>query len=314
VVWISLSGAIIQTYFLGNAFGSDEFQWRFTTFSGAQSFAPFLLSLLVLMLFQKSVSFFTFLTGFGAIAGILMTGSRSVFLGLLWVLIMYGIYSAVRSAKSVRIGMILGRMLVIGATMAVIVLAVVNLLPENRLNEMVAAVIEKNATVEDVGTFGWRFNLYQKTLDELVHRRIALLLVGSGTSSAASLVLNEGIFHEDNIDPNRAIHDEFLRATYEWGFLGLAAFVFFFARLLRLDLRLVAKNASPQAWAFLAIFVPLLISLTVENVLADSGSPGGVGYNLVLTSLMAIVVSNSDEASNQTEPDISEQSSQNQFA
>jgi O-antigen ligase len=301
VVWISLSGAIIQTYLLGNSFGSDEFQWRFTTFSGAQSFAPFLLSLIVLILFQKRVSFFDILTALGAATGLLMTGSRSIFLGLLWVLSIYAIYSAVRSAKRVRIGMILGRMVLTGSIMLGVVVAVAIFLPENRLNEMVGAAIEKNATIEDVGTFGWRFTLYQKTLDELIHRGIPSLLVGSGTSSAARLVLDEGIFQEDNVDPNRAIHDEFLRATYEWGLLGLAAFVLFLAVIIKLDLQLVAENASPQAWGFLAIVVPLLISLTVENILADSGSPGGVGYNLVLSSFMAIVLSTSEVVKKQAE-------------
>jgi hypothetical protein len=168
------------------------------------------------------------------------------------------------------------------------------------LNEMMAAAVQKNATIEDVGTFGWRFSLYQKTVDELVRRGLPRLLVGSGTSSGANLVLNEGIFQEDNVDPNRAIHDEFLRAIYEWGFLGLTAFLIFWVRILKLDFRLVSENASPQAWAFLAISVPLLISLTVENVLAESGSSEGVGYNLVLTSMMALIVSHSEEEESQS--------------
>jgi O-antigen ligase len=295
VVWVTLAAGIIQTYFLGNAFGSDEFQSRFTTFTGAQSLAPFLLCMMVLLLFRERASFFTFLTATGAAIGVLLTGSRSVFLGMVWVLLIYGIYSAVRSAKTVRIGMILGRMMILGAAMAVIILVVVEWLPNNRLNEMLTAAVEKNATVDDVGTFGWRFSLYQRTLDELIHRSLPRLLVGSGTSSGADLVLDGGFFNEDNVDPNRAIHDEFLRTTYEWGLLGLAPFVLFLVRILKLDLRQVSKNASPQAWAFLAIVVPFFISLSVENFLADSGSPGGVGYNLVLTSMMALVVSRSEE-------------------
>jgi hypothetical protein len=295
VVWVTLAAGVIQTYFLGNDFGSDEFQSRFTTFTGAQSLAPFLLCLMVLLLFPERPSIFTYLTAIGSAIGVLLTGSRSVFLGMVWVFLIYGIFSAVRSAKNVRIGMILGRMLIIGAAMAVIIAVVVEWLPNNRLNEMLTAAVEKNATVEDVGTFGWRFSLYQKTIDELIHRSLPSLVVGSGTSSGASLVLAEGFFNEENIDPNRAIHDEFLRSIYEWGLLGIAPFVLFLVRILKLDLRLVSKNASPQAWAFLAISVPFFISLAVENFLADSGSPGGVGYNLVLTSMMAHIVSCSEE-------------------
>jgi len=304
VVWISLAGGVIQSYFLGNAFGSDEFEWRFTTFSGAQSFAPYLLALMVLLLFRGKPSFFTFITAAGAAIGILLTGSRSGFLGLAWALLIYGIFTAMRTAKTVRIGMILRKILLIGAAIAVLLFVVVEWLPDNRLNEMLTAAVEKNATVDDVGTFGWRFNLYQKTLDELVHRGFPQLLFGSGTSSGAGLALEGGFFDENNIDPNRAIHDEFLRSTYEWGLLGLALFALFLYKLVSLDLRLVAANSSPQAWAFLAILGPLLISLTVENFLADSGSPGGVGYNLVLTSLMAIVVSNPGQLQNVPAPDV----------
>ncbi len=286
-VWCSLIGATIQTYFLGNAFGGDEFQFRFTSFSGAQSFAPFLLSILVLLLFREKASFSIFATALAASLGLLLTGSRSAFLGLIWVLLFYGVFSANRSAGKIRLGMILKRALLMGASIAIILTTIVTFLPDNRLNEMMEAAVEKNATIDDVGTFGWRLSLYQRTLDELVHRSPAKLLVGSGTSSGADLVLEGGFFQESNLDANRAIHDEFLRATYEWGILGLFTLVFFLVSALKLSIRMVADNASPAAWAFLAIFVPFLISLTVENFLADSGSPGGVGYSLVLTSMVA---------------------------
>ena len=287
VVWVSLAGAIVQSYLLGNAFGSDDFQWRFTTFAGAQSFAPFLMSLSVLLLFRERLSISVFLTVLGASLGLLLTGSRSAFLGFLWVLLVYGIFSTVRAAKKVRLGTILKRMLLTAAVVAAIFAVVVHLMPEDRLNEMVSAAVEKNSTVEDVGTFGWRLSLYLKTLDELSNRDVGQLLVGSGTSSGASLVLDQGIFLEEGVDPNRALHDEFLRAVYEWGILGLFALLFFLAAILRLGIKIVVQEGSPDAWAFMAIFAPMLLSLAVENFLADSGSPGGVGYTLVLTCMLA---------------------------
>jgi O-antigen ligase len=280
--------------------------WRFTTFSGAQSFAPFLLCIVVLLLFCEKLSVFTFVTSVAASAAILETGSRSTFLGLLWVLLVYGIFSATRSAQRIRLGMIFKRALWFAAAVAVILTVVVQLLPENRLNEMVTAAVEKNATVDDVGTFGWRFSLYQRTLDEVTHRSPVRMLLGSGTSSGADLVLDEGFFQEANVDPNRAIHDEFLRAAYEWGLIGLCAFLLFFGSILKFAFATLRDHRSPQAWAFLAISVPLLISLSVENFLADSGSPGGVGYNLILTSLVAaygLIPESSEQSESQTIPE-----------
>lgn len=288
VVWISLLGGVVQTYLLGNAYGSDAFdEWRFTTFAGAQSFAPFLLCLVVLLIFRERLSLPIAVTVLAASLGVLMTGSRSVFLGFFWVLMVYGIFSVVRSSNKVRFGMVFKRMFLIAGAVAAIFAVVIHYLPDNRLNEMVEAAVAKNSSVEDVGTFGWRLSLYLKTFDELTQRSPAKLLVGSGTSSGAGLVLDAGIFQEENVDANRALHDEFLRTLYEWGFVGLFAFLFFLAKILKISVAMVANNSSREAWAFLAIFVPFLISLTVENVLADSGSPGGVGYNLVLTSMMA---------------------------
>lgn len=286
VVWCSLAGAAIQSYVLGNAFGSDPFQWRFTTFSGAQSFAPFLLSLSVLLLFQRRLSFTVFMTVSGAILGLLLTGSRSAFLGLLCALLIYGLFSLNRQGKKIHIGAIVKRAVLLAAVAAGVLIVVVHFLPDNRLNEMFSAAVERNATVEDVGTFGWRLSLYLKVLDELSHRGLAQLSVGSGTSSGAGLVLDEGIFREEDVDPNRAIHDEFLRALYEWGLPGLFGLLFLLVGTLWLSLTLV-REGSRYGWAFLAIFGALTLSLAFENFLADSGSPGGVGYLLVLTSMMA---------------------------
>jgi hypothetical protein len=52
-------------------------------------------------------------------------------------------------------------------------------------------------------------------------------------------------------------------------------------------LRMIKQHDSIDAWAFLAVAVPMLISLAVENFLADAASPGGVGYNLALTAMLA---------------------------
>ena len=66
-----------------------------------------------------------------------------------------------------------------------ILAVVVTQLPDNRLNEMLLAMVSKNSTIDDVGTFGWRFSLYQTTVEELAGRNAWQLLVGSGTSNGA---------------------------------------------------------------------------------------------------------------------------------
>lgn len=294
VLWLSLLFAFVQTYGLGNEYGSVgnfygsiDYEFRFTSFTGAQSFAAFLLSLFVLLVFCEEWNFAIFAAAAGATTGLILTGSRSIFLGFCWILLLAGVIFAKRKGKKLSLGAVAKRMTVGAVVLLVVGTVVLSALPENRLNQMLSASVSSDQTLEDVGTFVWRFSLYQKTLEELAHRRAATLLTGSGTSSAAALVLDSGFFQQFNVDPNRAMHDEFLRSLYEWGVPGLLLLLLFLGEGVRICVRLIRETDSKEAWAFLAILAPLLISLTVENFLAESASPGGVGYALVLTSMLA---------------------------
>jgi O-Antigen ligase len=294
VLWLSLLFAFVQTYALGNEYGSVgdfygsiDFDFRFTSFTGAQTFAAFLLSIFVLLVFCEEWNFATLAAAAGATTGLILTGSRSIFLGFGWILLLAGVIFAKRKGKKLSLGAVAKRM-TIGATALLCVGALVlSALPENRLNQMLSASVSSDQSLQDVGTFVWRFALYEKTIEELLHRRAITLLTGSGTSSAAALVLDSGFFQQFNVDPNRAVHDEFLRALYEWGAPGLLLLLLFLGQAVLICFRLIRENDAKEAWAFLAILVPLLISLTVENFLAESASPGGVGYTLVLTSMLA---------------------------
>jgi hypothetical protein len=287
VIWLSLIIASIQTYILSNEYGNPEFEFRFTTFVSPQSFAAFLLSLLVLLLFSEEWSPLVLFTTLGASIGLVLTGSRSIFLGFIWIVLVGGVVLTTRSGRKLNYRLIVKRCALSVAGILCVGALVLNFLPENRLNEMLAAAVSPDVALEDVGTFAWRFVLYQKTVDELANRKLLMLLTGSGTSSGANVILENGIFKEDIVDPNRSLHDEFLRSIYEWGLFGLLFFLLFLAELINVGVRMATQNRSREAWAFLAICVPLLISLTVENVLADSASPGGIGYSLVLTSMVA---------------------------
>jgi len=149
-------------------------------------------------------------------------------------------------------------------------------------------MVSHDTTFEDVGTFAWRYARYEMVLSDLTGHSFGRLMIGSGTSSAASLLIESDFYQEENVDPNRLVHDEFLRSFYEWGLPGLLLLILFLVEAIKTCLKMIAQDGPLEAWAFLAVFVPLLITLTVENILADSGSPGGVGYNLVLTAMVAV--------------------------
>lgn len=286
VIWFCLALAVIQTYMLGNEYGNPEYEFRFTTFTGAQSFAPFLLSLIVILWFSQRRTFWTIATIAAASVGLVLTGSRSIFLGFAWSIFVGAIYLGVQSGYKANLRLILKRTLQAGLAIVLIAILVFQYAPDNRVNQLLLGVFSHQNSLEDIGTFAWRFWVYQKALDELLGRSPARFALGSGTSSAATVMLDAGIETEDNVDPNRAINSDFLRTLYEWGVLGCVLLALLLGYLALICIRTLPTN-SPRAWAFLAIFVPLIISMIVENILPDAGSPGGVGYLMVTTALLA---------------------------
>jgi O-antigen ligase len=294
VMWCSLLFAVVQSYVLGNPYGvmgnyygAPDFEFRFTSFTGAQSFAAFLLSLFAILLFTQRWSAAVIVTALAAAAGILLTGSRSIFIGFLWIIVFLAVVYAKRKGRRFTLAQVAKRIALGMAVLLVAGIVVLKNLPENRLNQLFSAMVSPDSSMEDVGTFVWRFSLYQKTLEALSARSPQRLLVGSGTSSAAALVLDTGVFTLANVDANRAIHDEFLRALYEWGVPGVLLLIAFLVEASRICIRKIRECNADVGWLFIAILVPMLISLAVENFLAESASPGGVGYMLVLTAMLA---------------------------
>jgi O-antigen ligase len=283
-MWASLILATVQSYLLGNSYGDAYFDGRFTSFTGAQSFAVFLLSLAILLFFRESLTWWKVLTITAGIVGVVLTGSRSTFLGALYALFIGSVFFALRSGKALRLTLVAKRGMITLTVLLAVSAIVFIALPENRLNEMVTAVLTKGTTVEDVGTFGWRYSLYEKILEEFPDRGPARLMFGAGTSSGGSLVVNLGFYNDQSADPNRAIHNEFLRALYEWGLVGLGLLASFLCLAVRYAMQNSTSTGSRATWALLAISGPLLVGLTVENVLAEAAGPAGVGLALIFAS------------------------------
>jgi O-antigen ligase len=287
VICASLLLAVLQTYFLGNQYGNPDFENRFTSFSGAATFAPFLLSLLVLVTFLQKWNVGTLVSAGAALVGLVMTGGRTVFLGLAWVALV-GVVAHIKLTQRRLNWKTLVRRGIFGLTAIVTLLILVRSeVPDNRINELVQVMTVNSANLEDVGTFSWRLGVYEKAVEDLRSRSIPRLLLGSGTSSAGSLVLDAGIFGEDVLDPNRSMHDEFLRASYEWGLPGLILLVIVLGSAVRMAWGLAIRLNYREGWAFLAIAGAIFFSLLVENVLSEGSSPGGVGYNLVMAAMVA---------------------------
>ncbi len=287
VTSVALLFAVLQTYVLGNAYGDPEYDNRFTTFADPQSFAPFLICMIVLLILCNRRTIGATLASAAALIGLVLTGSRSNLIAFVWVALVIGVAFAKRSRRHISLSLLV-RNVAVGCLIVVLLgVFVLESLPTSRLTELLDVVTSYDKdSLESVGTFAWRLTVYAEAIKEISGRSWKELAVGSGSSSGANVGLQTGFFKEQTVDPNRVIHDEFLRSLYEWGALGLLAFLLFLGSVLRLCIKLIKLTSSPYAWACLAIFGPLLIGLLVENIFADGASPGGVGYCLIFASMI----------------------------
>jgi hypothetical protein len=289
IVIASLALGVIQTYFLGNLFGFGGTENRFTTFSDTETFAAFLIAILSLLLFSTETQgrFLRIASIVSLVLAIVLTGSRYVFIGLIVLFLAASIFYTLRAAREIRLGLLLRRVSMGLVPTVLLIGLIIQYFPQNRLNELTR--LSGSEGIEDIGTFGFRLAIYQLTLDQLSEHNLRQRVFGTGTSSGAEVALkyDPAVYTLDTVDGNRIIHDEFLRALYEWGWVGLALFVYFLMKTLKSCVDLLRRSRTREVMAFLAIFPTILIGLAVGNVLAEAGLPGGTGYVLVLACAAA---------------------------
>jgi hypothetical protein len=283
VAWSVIALGVLQTFVLGDEWGGLE--ERFTSFSAPQYFAAFLVAVLAILMFSGERGWFHYATCGALMVTIVFSGSRYVFVSMV-ALAVIGCFQLV----SGRHGTVKWRpnfrkmltTLVIAAAGTGILFSY---LPYNRIDELVGAVSEDDATVEDVGTFAWRLGIYEDILERLEKRTGPELFFGSGTSSGAALMLNHDPDHYDRegIDGNRVLHSEFLRALYEWGIPGLGLLLGFVIATTVGFVRKIAAEGGGPGLAFAGALPSIVLGLAIENMLASAASAGGVGILLAMT-------------------------------
>lgn len=280
LVFTGLSLAFIQTFLLGDAF--SPLSHRFTAFSSAQGFAAFLVCALSILMFVPKKTLVVKVTILAALGAIILSGSRYVFAGTAALIVVASVARLFETRRRVGTAKFLRRAAVGLGLAALLFVAVGRYLPESRTAQLVEA-ISGEESFEDIGTFAWRLMIYAQTIRELESRNFTGLLVGSGTSSGATLLLRaDPRYHEDTVDANRALHNEFLRVLYEWGFIGLFIFLSFLVTILSRAIQNALSTRSPRAFSVIGILPTLIAGLAIENLLAGVSGPSGMGFTLVL--------------------------------
>jgi hypothetical protein len=286
-LWGSLTLAFFQTVVLGNPLfngnrAGDFASAQFSPFTGPQSFGPFLACLLTLLLFSDQKSVLRSLSIGACLLALIEVGSRYALIEagvvtLIWSLL---VAAGVRTKGRVQLKSVLA-LLVLAVIALISFRAVVAwIAPESRVNQLFEIADDPDVAV--AGTFGWRLLIYDRVLTALSYRSPQELAFGSGTSSGGEIPQELDTDNAD-LDPNRNIHDEFLRAEYEWGLIGLGLGI---CMILATTGKLWVKALrlrSLNGFAALAIMPGILLALLIENPLAGPGTAESLGYLLVLS-------------------------------
>ena len=282
-VWLGFGLGVLQTYALGNAYGGLE--ERFTSFSSPQSYAAFMLyTTIIVILTRKRWSLFSFATVAVGIVAIVLSGSRYVLGGLgAFLVLLLGTRAFLAPTLDLRLRRAVSGLVLIAGTAGAVLVAGYAFSVE-RITSFWAEDQRTSTGGEALGTLVWRLSVYEYALNELAHRDPVLLTVGTGTSSAGRIFTHVNPTVQDaDVDANRIMHNEFLRAIYEWGVIGLlliigslsSTFWFFYRRFIR--------YRSAYTLAVLCSFPGILFGLGIENVLSGAVMPNGVGVAVLLS-------------------------------
>jgi len=283
VSWLVVGLAILQTYGLGNGWGGPEL--RFTSFTSPQYFAAFLVAVLAILVFSGSRGLFHYATCGVILGSIVICGSRYVFVSAILLLIIASFRVGSETGESIQLRVSFRKILLALGLTAACIVVLISYAPENRIDRLLTVASDEDKTVADLDTCGWRLTIYSEILNRLESRTPLQLFFGSGSCSGAALMVEFDPKNHNlqDIDGNRSLHSEFLRALYEWGIPGLALLVMFLAATTVGFVRKVSAQHGGPALAFVGVLPSILIGLAIENVLAGAVSAAGVGILLAMS-------------------------------
>ncbi len=274
VFFITILIAITQTFFFNQGFGGYS-ALRFTTFTSPQSYGQFLVGIFCLLLFYEKISPITRTILLSIVlTTIILTGSRSALIGIIAAYFIYII--------------ILTRLNFIKIFLSSILIFVFTMFSSNYLFKYVSNrflelfFVISSYDIQNVSTFAFRLSLWDVILGNIQKSSWFELLLGHGISSGSKLVLqNFYNYTTSNIDGNRLFHNEFLRIVYEFGFSGLLLFLIL---LFYYIYNILKSEKNSFGYSIIAFLPFLFLTLFVENILASSGSPGGIMIAMIFTS------------------------------
>jgi O-antigen ligase len=290
----SLGLGVLQTYYYQGtqyAFDGLDQPLRFSSFIAAQQYGAYLVAFLAIILWLKGFSVLQRnVLGICLCIALVLNGSRTWFFGATVVLMLYLWLSARKIFVLVTFG---------AATISIAVLLLLNLtrfdldvLPtaSSRVFATISAIVTGEDTANNTGlrNLSFRLAIYNGVLEGTQTSSARQILFGHGTSSGGDVALQvfPSRYRLDRLDANRTIHNEWLRAFYEWGILGLVLWASIFGTLF---VGLLTRYRNPttrsQTVATLSFLPAFLAASATENIVASAGN----AVTLSLTILIALL-------------------------
>jgi hypothetical protein len=278
-----LAIGVLRGLFLPNWGDSPD---RFTGFTTAQGYASLLAALFALSLGARTLrSWVRWLLCLTLCAAVVLDGSRIYVIGLIVSTMVALLISYSRAwIKLLGVASILLLVIALVAEKDVLLQMVSHGARMNRVADTINAVYEGNLRSTGLGTYEFRRGVYQRAFKAIGESSLTELAFGHGTSNGRLL---RGTLARGVGDPNRAVHNEWLRILYEWGSVGLALWLVFIFSVILYALKGVRKDRLGHARPLLIFLPAFLAGFSTENVLAGAGHAENIGF--VLLAAMATV-------------------------
>ncbi|MEO8098437.1 MAG: O-antigen ligase family protein [Acidobacteriota bacterium] len=294
LIWGSMALAVVQTYYFGGATygfdGSDQVS-RLSSFIAAQQFAAFLVAFLTLALWHSEFGVgIRVLTAVSVLTALLLNGSRVWFLGALFITLFYML--VLMRQRVILVGLFAGA-LVTSILLFMSFNSNTEVIVDNSSNRIVAtlsAIATGSDTSNRVGLrdLTFRTAIYTGIINDISSSGLKEFALGHGTSSGANGVMRvfPNSYDAERLDPNRLIHNEWLRAAYEWGVVGLLLLAGVFSTMIGGLVSICrAQRRNHRALAALSFVPAFLLAFSSENVLASAGNAMTLSLAIMLALL-----------------------------
>jgi hypothetical protein len=297
-VWSLVAGLVtagVQTFVLSNAYGA--LSGRATAFVAPQAFGlAVALLVAILVYFNRAgrlpLALAAPLVGLG-MTGLLLNGGRQAFVAGTGVLILSAIplgFTVKRQALVLPITSLLAAVLCVTMLQGIGPPAVAQMLSERSVSALLYLTTDDMQETGDAGTARQRLEIWRALGKRLEEQPTRFWLHGHGTSSAGSVIADGDIQYRDYdqaaLDPNRIAHNEFLRALYEWGILGVSFLAWICLAVLGRASVLFRNSLASTELLLLAIAAIAFLGLPLlGNTLATTSGPLGVVLVLVCTEI-----------------------------